>query len=334
MDLLLGHPQAEIADVVDVENVGMPIAEKFPHLKGFCDQVIQSPDAVEWGDDIDVAFTATPDGVGMRYAQQCVDSGTKLVDFSGDFRFNTPEAYAEYAGRLGRSADHAAADLLGESAYGIAELHRDAIRNAKIVGNPGCFAVSCILGAAPAVKAGLVDPASLIFDSKTGISGAGIKPAATFHYPSRYENMNAYKIAKHQHCMEIERELGLLAGDKLQVTLTTQVLPVCRGIMTTVYADMGDGVSADDLLAAYREFYADSYFVRVAGPDGSASNNDVRASNFCVVWVNTDPRTGRMIVMSHIDNLMKGQAGSALQNMNLVCGLEEKAGLERPAMFP
>lgn len=334
MDLLLGHPEAQIADVIDVENVGLPIAQKFPHLQGFCDATIQSPDAAAWDGSVDVVFTATPDGVGQRYARQCLDSGAKLIDFSGDYRFDTPEAYAEYAARIGRSPEHLTPDLLEVSAYGLAELHRDDIRAARIVGNPGCFATSCILGAAPAVRSGLVDPDTLIFDSKTGISGAGIKPAATFHYPSRYENMNAYKIAKHQHCMEVERELGLVAGRKLAVTLTTQVLPLCRGIMTTVYARLNDDASFDDLLAAFEKEYADSYFVRVVGPGGTASNNDVRASNFCVVWVNYDERTRQMIAVTHIDNLMKGQAGSALQNMNILCGLPESTGLERPAMFP
>jgi N-acetyl-gamma-glutamyl-phosphate reductase len=335
IDLLLAHPEAGIVDVVDIENVGKPIAEKFPHLQGFCDLEIASPDEAEWGSGIDVVFAATPDGVAMRYARQCVDNGIKLVDFSGDFRFNSREAYAEYAARIGRPAEHAAPDLLPQAAYGLSELHRSEIASAAIVGNPGCFAVSVVLGLAPAVKAGLVDLDTLICDAKTGISGAGIKPAATFHYPSRYENMNAYKVAKHQHCMEIERELSLLAGRAVTVTLTTQVLPLARGIMTTLYGRLTGGkTTAEDLTTIYREFYKDSVFVHVVGPNGSASNNDVRGSNFCVLWINADPRTRQMIVVSHIDNLVKGQAGSAVQNMNIMFGLKESAGLMRPAFYP
>ncbi|MFP4380763.1 MAG: N-acetyl-gamma-glutamyl-phosphate reductase [Candidatus Sumerlaeia bacterium] len=337
IDLLLNHPEAEVVDVVDVENVGMSIADKFPHLKGFCDLTIKAPDDASWEKGaVDVVFTATPDGVGMRYAQQCVDSGAKLIDFSGDFRFNTLDAYAKYAERIGREQDHLAPDLLGESAYGLTELHRDAISKVNIVGNPGCFAVSTILGLAPAVKAGLVDPSTLIADAKTGISGAGIKPAATFHYPSRYENMNAYKIAKHQHCIEVERELGLLAGlDDMPMTLTTQVVPLCRGIMNCLYGKLqNQSTSSKDVYEAYREFYKGSSFVRVMPASGTASNNDVRGSNFCVIWVNVDDRTGTMIVISHIDNLVKGQAGSALQNMNVLFGLDEGMGLKRPAFYP
>lgn len=335
IDLLSQHPEAEIVSVVDVENAGQPISAKFPHLKGFCDLEITAPDEARWEDDIDVVFTATPDGVGMRFAEACLENDVKLIDFSGDFRFNTAEAYAEYASRLGCSPDHAAASLLSRSAYGLAELHREEIASSPIVGNPGCFAVSVILGGGPALAAGVVDADSLICDCKTGVSGAGIKPSPTFHYPVRYENMNAYKIGGHQHCVEIERELGLLAGRPLQVTMTTQVIPLSRGIMSCLYATVNDGAfTGEDLRDVYEDFYKDSRFVRVVGPDGSASNNDVRGSNNCVVWTNVDARTGRMIVVSHIDNLMKGQAGSAVQNMNVMFGLDEATGLSRPAFYP
>jgi N-acetyl-gamma-glutamyl-phosphate reductase len=335
IDLLLAHPKARIADVVDVENVGAPISKKFPHFAGFCDLEIKSPDQAAWDGSIDVVFTATPDGVGARYAERCLAAGAKLIDFSGDFRFNSPEDYSRYAERIGRPPEHAAAGLLAESVYGLAELHRSAIASARLVGNPGCFAASVILGLAPAVQAGLVDLDSLIADAKTGVSGAGIKPAATFHYPSRYENMNAYKIARHQHCVEIERELGLLAGREINLTLTTQVVPLARGIMSTLYGRIKDSaITAADILNVYRDFYRDSVFVRLVGPDGTPSNNEVRGSNFCVLWINLERRTRQMIVVAHIDNLMKGQAGSALQNMNLMFGLEESAGLMRPAFYP
>jgi N-acetyl-gamma-glutamyl-phosphate reductase len=271
----------------------------------------------------------------MTLAERCLAAGAKLIDYSGDFRFNTADAYAGYAARIGRDAQHAAAVLLPRSVYGITELHRAEIAEASLVGNPGCFAVSATLGAAPAVRGGLIDPATIICDAKTGVSGAGIKPAQTFHYPLRYENMNAYKIAAHQHNFEIERELSLLAGADLRVTLTTQVVPLCRGIMTVVYGQLSDAsTTADQLYEAYRAFYDGSVFVRVEPQGTPVSNNDVRGSNMCVLSVNVDPRTGRMIVVSHIDNLMKGQAGSALQNMNVMFGLDESLGLKRPPFYP
>lgn len=335
IELLTAHPQAEIVSLVDVQGVGKPISDTHTHLKGVCDLTVSAPDDAVWDGSVDVAFTATPDGVGMRLAAECLTSGARMIDYSGDFRFNDAESYAAYAMRIGRDPAHAAADALPKSVYGVTELHRDEIASAAVVGNPGCFAVSAILGAAPAVQAKLIDPATLICDAKTGVSGAGIKPAQTFHYPLRYENMNAYKIAAHQHNFEIERELSRLAGADVRVTLTTQVVPLCRGIMTTVYGQLTDAsTTSEQLYEAYAEFYRGANFVRVEPQGTPTSNNDVRGANLCVLSVNIDPRTARMIVVSHIDNLMKGQAGSALQNMNVMFGLDETVGLRRPAFYP
>jgi len=335
IELLALHPEARVVSLVDIEGVGQPISAKHTHLKGFCDLVVQSPDEAKWDDSIDVAFTATPDGVGMKLAPACMEAAIRLIDYSGDFRFNTPEAYANYARRIGRDPSHASPHLLERSVYGLAELRRAAIAKSPIVGNPGCFAVAAILGFAPAVKSGLVDLDTLICDAKTGVSGAGIKPHPSHHYPVRYENMNAYKIAAHQHAIEIERELSLLAGRETRVTLTTQVVPLARGIMATLYGRLKDeAATAPDLYAAYAAFYQGARFVRVEPSGVATSNNDVRGSNFCVVSVNLDARTRQMIVVSHIDNLMKGQAGSALQNMNIMFGLDESLGLMRPPYYP
>jgi len=335
IELLSSHPAADIVSLVDVEGVGKPISARHTHLKGFCDLPVSAPDDAAWDDSVDVAFTATPDGVGMTLAGACLEAGARMIDYSGDFRFNSADAYASYAERIGRDPEHAAAALLPRSVYGIAELHRAEIAKASLVGNPGCFAVSAIMGAAPAIREGLIDPGSIICDAKTGVSGAGIKPAQPFHYPLRYENMNAYKIGAHQHNFEIERELSLLAGAEVRVTLTTQVVPLCRGIMTTVYGQLADpSMTSQRLYDAYAAFYEDSTFVRVEPQGTPTSNNDVRGSNLCVLSANVDARTGRMIVVSHIDNLMKGQAGSALQNMNVMFGLDETTGLRRPPSYP
>jgi len=335
IELLAAHPRTEIVSLVDVNGVGKPISSAHTHLKGFCDMPVESPDAAKWDGGIDVVFCATPDGVGMTLAQKCIKAGAKLIDYSGDFRFNTKEAYASYATRIGRDLKHAAPQLLARAVYGVAELHRDAIAGASIVGNPGCFAVSALLGLAPAIKNHLIDPDTVICDAKTGVSGAGIKPSAAFHYPLRYENMNAYKIAAHQHTIEVERELSLLAGKELRVTLTTQIVPLTRGIMTIVYGRLAkSATTADQLYDAYAEFYRGATFVRVEPTGVPVSNNDVRGSNMAVISTNVDPRTGQMIVVSHIDNLMKGQAGSALQNMNIMFGLDEATGLRRPAYYP
>lgn len=335
VDLLLRHPGAEVVDVIARENVGQPLSTRHPHLRGHCDLPIVDPEAIDWSMPVDVVFSATPDRVGMGYARRALEAGAKFIDYSGDYRFDSVEAYAAYAARIGKPTEHDTPELLPETVYGLAELHRGRIAASRLVGNPGCFAVSAILGFAPAMAAGAFAPDSLICDAKTGISGAGIKPHPSYHYPSRYENMNAYKIAAHQHCVEVERELGLLAGAETPLTLTTQVVPLARGIMSCCYGQLTDAaMDAEALTALYRDFYRESPFVRVNGPGEPASNNDVRGSNYCVVWVNVDARTRRGIVVSHIDNLVKGQAGSALQNMNLLCGLPETTGMDHPAFYP
>ncbi len=332
VEILSRHPDARIVSLVDLTDTGKKMSELYPHLEGTCDLTITHPD----NDDVDadVVFFATPDRVGMKVAPAYIESGYKVVDYSGDFRFNTAEAYAEYASRISLDTEHLAPQLLKQSAYGVAELHRKEIASAKIVGNPGCFAVSALLGAAPAVKAGLLELDTLVFDAKTGVSGAGKKPHAIWHYPHRYEEMNAYKMCKHQHVMEVERELGLLSGKQVKITFNTQVIPVVRGIMTSIYAKVGAGVSYDDLIAAYRDTYKDEPFLTVIDETGAAGNRHIRGTNRCAVWVNLDRRTNTMVVMSHIDNLLKGQAGSAVQNMNVLFGLDETAGLNTPGMYP
>lgn len=334
-ELLFRHPEAEINALVDVENVGAPLSKLYPHLANFIDKPIVDPSDAKADENVDVVFMSTPDGVGMKLAAAEIDKGAKVIDYSGDFRFNSQDAYAEYARRIGRETAHAAPQLLPEAVYGIPELHRAEITDkTRVVGNPGCFAVSCILGMAPAVKNGLIKLDSIICDCKTGVSGAGKKPNAVFHYPARYDQMNAYKLAGHQHVCEIERELGLLAGQDVIVTFTAQVLPVCRGIMSTLYGSLTGKKSEAEVLDAYRAFYPEGGFVRVYESTAPVGSMHVRGTNFCNLVVSVDERAGRVRIVSYIDNLVKGQAGSALQNMNLLFGLPENTGLDKPAMFP
>jgi len=333
-ELLLGHPQVHIVALFDKQDVGRPISDIYPHLRGFCDLPLIDPADPDRPEDFDVVFFSTPDGVGQKEARHWLNKNIKVIDYSGDFRFNDAETYEGYAARIGKSQGHASPDLLPQAVYGLAELHRSEIAEARVVGNPGCFAASCILGLAPALKSNLVKDGSIICDSKTGVSGAGKKPAQTFHYPARYDAMNAYKVSGHQHVYEIERELGLVAGKEVRITFTPHVIPLCRGILSTIYADLNKGQDAGTALDAYQSFYKGERFVRVFGPAVTVTSTDVRGSNFCNISVNADPRTGKLIVVSIIDNLMKGQAGSAVQNMNIMFGLEETAGLMRPGQYP
>jgi N-acetyl-gamma-glutamyl-phosphate reductase len=334
IELLLGHPKAEIAALIDKQDVGKPISTLYPHLKGFCDVPLLDPNDPNRPDDFHVVFFATPDGVGQREAPLWLDKGTKVIDYSGDFRFNDFDTYKGYAARIEKKQEHASPHLLPQSVYGLAELHRDQIAQASLVGNPGCFAVSCILGLAPALKGNLINPETIICDAKTGVSGAGKTPSPTFHYPARYEAMNAYKISGHQHVYEIERELGLVAGQEIKITFTPHVVPLTRGILTTIYAQLKADSDIKTVQDTYGTFYTDETFVRISGPDTPQNSMYVRGSNFCNLSLSVDERTGKLIVVSLIDNLVKGQAGSAVQNMNIMFGIEETAGLLHPGRYP
>ncbi len=334
IEILIEHPDVEISALIAKHETGKPISDIYPHLRGFCDLMIYSPDDPECPDDFDVIFYATPDGVGQQYAKIWLEKGVKIIDYSGDFRFNDPDTYKSYAKRIGKTWEHASPELLSQTVYGLAELHRDEIAKSSLVGNPGCFAVSCILGLSPAVGASIIDFGSIICDAKTGVSGAGKSPTPTFHYPARYDAMNAYKISGHQHVFEIERELSLIAGEEIKITFTPHVVPLTRGILSTIYANLKGSTDVNDVLDIYRDFYKDSNFVRIFGPEKTQITTDVRGSNFCNLSINVDERTGRLIVVSLIDNLMKGQAGSAVQNMNIMFGLEETTGLLKPGRFP
>jgi len=331
-ELLLRHPEAEIGCLVSLSDTGRKMSDVFPHLRGFCDDVIVSPDDPSTQEEFDVVFFSTPDGVGMCNAGAELERGAKVIDYSGDFRFGTSEQYAEYANFIGLDPLHKSPALLTETVYGLPELHEIG-ETQMLAGNPGCFAVSCILGLAPAVAAGIIDSKSIICDCKTGVSGAGKKPSAAFHYPNRYDNMNAYKLAGHQHVVEVEQELGALADGDVQITFTAQVVPVCRGIMSSLYATLG-GQTAEEVVEIYREFNQNNPFVRVQDSSVPASIADVRGTNYCNLTVDVDERNNRLRIISHIDNLMKGQAGNALQNMNLMFGLAATTGLAAPGQYP
>ena len=335
VEIVLRHPEFELTAVSAIHDAGKPLSAVWPYLEGFCDLEVLSPDSSRFMDaPADAVACSTPDGVGQRRAGPELAAGRRFIDYSGDFRFNSAELYAEYAARLGRDRVHAAPELLPGAVYGLPELHRQAVASSRLVGNPGCFAVSCILGLAPAVAGGLVEPAGIVCDCKSGISGAGKKPVQAHHYPERCDNMNAYRLSGHQHVMEIERELSLLAGRGIKVAFTPQVVPMCRGIMSSLYGRLSPRADQAAVLDAYRSYYADSPFVMVKDGNAPASTADVRGSNRCLITVAADERTGTFRAISHIDNLMKGQAGSAVQNLNIMFGYPETTGLDGPGRHP
>lgn len=326
---LLRHPEAEIVSLVARQDDTRRIDEFFPHLRGFCDQRVQVSGQDQ--DDVlpDVVFFATPNGVGMKEAGAWLARGARVIDFSGDFRFKDPGVYRQWYG-----AEHASPKLLAEAVYGVPELYRRQIHEARLVANPGCFVVAALLALTPALRAGLVEPSGIVIDGKTGVSGAGKAAKPTFHFPHRNENVEAYRIVEHQHTPEIEHYLSDQAGMPVTVTFVPHLVPITRGIVDTCYARLARAVTAADARALYREAYAGERFVRVSDDGTCHGTGAVRGSNFCDLAVNVNERTGQLVVTACIDNLVKGQAGSALQNMNCMFGLYEGLGLDHFGLYP
>lgn len=336
VELLLRHPEVQITSLLAKSDVGRPLSDFFPHLRGFCDRLVEDATEDRIGVDCEVVIFATPDRVGMQYAARVLERGAAVIDYSGDFRFESAERYAEYARRhpsVG-GKPHLAPELLSRNVYGIPELFRSRLRGARLVGNPGCFAVAMILSLAPAVKAGLIDPRSIVSDGKTGISGAGKKPGATYHFPDRDGNVTPYRIANHQHVIETTLALEDVGGEKIGLTFVPHLMPITRGILTTSYATLRREVTPSEVYEIYRAFYTGEPFVRVLPPGVSPGLKTVIGSNLCDVSYAVDQENGRLVVTGAIDNLLKGQAGNALQNLNVMFGFPETLGLERTPLYP
>jgi N-acetyl-gamma-glutamyl-phosphate reductase len=265
----------------------------------------------------------------MTVGAELVERGVRVLDLSADFRLKDPAAYSTWYG-----FDHTAPALLSEAVYGLPELHREAIAAARLVAVPGCYPTSTILGLAPLLAAGLADTESIVVDSISGVSGAGRKPELPTHYSEVNESLKAYGVAKHRHTPEIEQELSGVAGRPVRVTFTPHLAPLTRGILTTITARLVRSQATAELLAVYRGFYRERPFVRVLDEGRLPETKHVLHSNLCDIGLVSDARTGRVIVVSAIDNLAKGASGQAVQCFNLMAGLDERAGLWIPGLFP
>lgn len=336
VELLLRHPDIQIASLLAKTDVGKPLSDFFPHLRGFCDRPVEDAADDRIGADCDVVVFATPDRVGMQHATRALERGAAVLDYSGDFRFESAARYQEYASRhpsVG-GKPHLSPALLSTNVYGIPELFRERIKGARLVGNPGCFAVAMILSLAPAVKAGLIEPRSIVSDGKTGISGAGKKPGATYHFPDRDGNVTPYRVASHQHAIETKMALGDLGGESIGLTFVPHLVPITRGILTTSYATLRRDVAVEEVYEVYKTFYRGEPFVRVLPPGVISGVKAVVGSNLCDVSCAVDRENGRLVAVGAIDNLLKGQAGNALQNLNVMFGFPETLGLERTPLYP
>ncbi len=326
--ILLHHPKAAITAVTSEKSAGKPIASIFPHLRGLTELLCEPLDPETIAKKADFIFLALPHVTAQEAGYRFHKLGRKVVDLSADYRLADPSVYEKWY-----EHKHQYPELLKTAVYGLPELHREKIRKSDLVANPGCYPTSAILGLAPLISNGLVDQATLIIDSKSGVSGAGRSPALAYHYPEANEGLMAYKIGSHRHTPEIEQELSLLSGKPVTVSFTPHLIPMNRGILTTIYAGCG-GRSAAEIHSSYQRFYDGHPFVRLL-PLGEFPNvRNVRGSNFCDIGVYVDSRTSRIVVVSAIDNLVKGASGQAVQNMNLMVGLDETDGLKFAGLFP
>jgi N-acetyl-gamma-glutamyl-phosphate reductase len=330
--LLYNHPEAQVVSVTGRSEAGKKLAEVFLHLD--CYDLTVEP---ELG-SVDFAFSALPHAASAEACAPLVRAGVPVVDISADFRLDDPKEYAEWYG-----GEHPAPYLL-PAAYGLTELNRDAVKAAKLVANPGCYPESALLALAPAAKAGIIWP-EIIVDSKSGVSGAGRGLALNTHLGEAGESVSAYGLGGHRHLPEIVQEVRKMMAlpeapnpREVKVTFTPHLIPMTRGILSTCYAPLypgrapsGDG-AADSMREIYREFYRGEPFVRVV--DSPPATKHTRGNNMCLVYPTVDQRTDRLVVVSVLDNLVKGAAGQAIQNMNAMMGLPETMGLDMPAVYP
>jgi N-acetyl-gamma-glutamyl-phosphate reductase len=325
--LLLRHPEVQLVQVTGRGQAGQRLVDVFPHL-GPIDLVIEP----EITASVDVVFSALPHKASAEIAPSVLESGAKFIDISADFRLRDPATYEQWY-----KVSHPCPELLDEAVYGLPELHREAIRGARLIANPGCYPTSAILALSPVMD--IVEP-DIIVDSKSGVSGAGRTLSLTHHYSEANESCQAYGLAGHRHMPEIAQELAAqralrLASDDgvpLALTFVPHLIPMTRGILSTCYARLRQACTIEELRERYRSAYADAPFTRLS--EQPPQTKQTWGSNYCLIYPTLDARTGRLIVVACLDNLVKGAAGQAIENMNLMCGFDQRAGLAALPVYP
>ncbi len=323
--LLAQHPQAELVAITSRKEAGMPVAELFPSLRGKLDLAFSDPSQAGLG-QCQVVFFATPNAVAMEQAASLLDQGVKVVDLSADFRIKDVPDWERWY-----NAKHAAPGLVAEAVYGLPELQREAIRCARLIANPGCYPTAVQLGFMPLLEAGMVDTQSLIADAKSGVSGAGRKAEVNILFAEAGDNFHAYGIPGHRHLPEIRQGLAGMAGHAVGLTFVPHLTPMIRGIHATLYARI---TKEADFQALFEQRYANEPFIDVLPPGSHPETRSVRAANVCRIAVHRPQGGSTLVICSVIDNLVKGAAGQAIQNMNLMFGLPEQSGLQQLAVLP
>jgi N-acetyl-gamma-glutamyl-phosphate reductase len=323
------HPEVAVTCVTSEQSAGKRISDLFPSLRERCDLILENLEPVRIAERADIVFTALPHKAAMEVVPTFLKLKKKVIDLSADYRLHDAAEYGQWY------EPHMNPELLKQAVYGLPEIRRAKIAKAQLVANPGCYPTSVTLGLAPLLKSGLIDTTTIIVDAKSGVSGAGRNAKVDNLYCEVNDGFKPYGVGgTHRHIPEIEQELSLLAGNPITITFTPHLVPMDRGILSTIYATAKKKNTTLELITLYKEFYKGEGFVRVLPEGQFPSTAYVRGSNFCDIGLTLDARTGRVIVVSAIDNLVKGASGQAVQNMNIVCGFPENLGLEGLGIFP
>ena len=327
--LLLGHKEVEIKWYGSRSYVDQAYASVYQNMFQLVDEKCLDDNMEAMADQVDVIFTATPQGLCASLVNENILDKVKIIDLSADFRIKDVNVYEKWYG-----IEHKAPQYIEEAVYGLCEVNREKIKQARIIANPGCYPTCSFLSIYPCVKEGLIDPNTIIIDAKSGTSGAGRGAKVDNLFCEVNENIKAYGVAGHRHTPEIEEQLSYAAGEPVLINFTPHLVPMQRGILVTAYASLKKDVTYEEVKAVYDKYYDKEYFVRVLNKDVCPQTRWVEGSNFVDVNFKIDPRTKRIIMMGAMDNLVKGAAGQAVQNMNLLFGLDEKTGLQMAPLFP
>lgn len=327
--ILQRHPEVSIHSLHSSSQQGKNIVQSYPHLHNLTDDVLQDIRVDKIASEVDIVFLATPSGVSSKLVPQLMEHGVKVIDLSGDYRIKNQSLYEKWYKK-----DPPDEFWLDKAVYGLSEWLDEDLTNVKLISNPGCYPTAALLGLAPLVQQQLIDVNSIIIDAKSGVSGAGRNPNLTTHFSETNENLKIYKVNEHQHIPEIEQKLKQWNANVGAITFSTHLIPMTRGIMATMYANATSVTDIDTLFDLYRESYKNDYFVRIREKGTYPSTKEVYGSNFCDISLAYDERTNRIMVVSVIDNLVKGAAGQAVQNMNKMLGIDEKTGLDFYPMYP
>ncbi|MBZ0179214.1 MAG: N-acetyl-gamma-glutamyl-phosphate reductase [Melioribacteraceae bacterium] len=324
--LLHFHPEAEIAFITSESHKGKKFSDIHPQFRNIVDIELETVDNID-PESVDVIFLALPHGVSIEFVEKFINYDVKIIDLSGDFRLSSKSVYEEWYKK-----EHSFEDGFNQAVFGLPELWPEEIEKAKLVANPGCFPTGAILTTAPLVKSNLVDKSRIVIDSKTGITGAGIKAKEVTHFPNVNDNFKPYGVKFHRHTIEIQEQLSKVGNTETIIQFTPHLLPIDRGILTSAYLIPTKKITEETVLNIYKEFYNDSYFIRIV--DETPEVKNVRGTNFVDIYPTYDERTNTILVFSAIDNLVKGASGEAIQNMNLMFGLKEETGLNQIPLKP